>query len=85
MVTEVVNRPQCNSENIVKNGFAPNNGKQKYHSTMTADVKAEDHSPGGLHRRAQGGDPTTRLPGEIESARAQAYGRRIAHYGHQLP
>jgi hypothetical protein len=40
MITEVINRAHCNSEDIGKNGFAPNNGKQKYLSTMTADVKA---------------------------------------------
>jgi transposase-like protein len=30
MVTQVITCYHCDSQNIVKNGFAPNNGKQKY-------------------------------------------------------
>lgn len=40
MVTKVITCRHCGSGDVVKNGVAPNNGKQKYPSVTLAGVKA---------------------------------------------
>ncbi len=47
MVTEVISCPHCGSADIVKNGFAPNNGKQKYLCHECGRQSREDPSPNG--------------------------------------
>lgn len=46
MVTEVITCSHCGSDDIVKNGFAPN-GKQKYLCHTCARQSREDPSPNG--------------------------------------
>jgi len=47
MVTEVITCPHCTSEDVVKNGFAPNNGKQKYLCHACGRQSREDPSLNG--------------------------------------
>ena len=47
MVTEVIAWPHCGSNDVVKNGFAPNNGKQKYLCHTCRRQSREDPSPNG--------------------------------------
>lgn len=46
MVTKVITCPHCGSDDIVKNGFAPN-CKQKYLCHTCARQSREDPSPNG--------------------------------------
>ncbi len=47
MVTKVIICPHCGSDEVVKNGFAPNNGKQKYLCHACGRQSREDPSPNG--------------------------------------
>ena len=47
MVTETITRRHCGSADIVKNGLAPNNGKQKYLCHTCGRQSREDPSPNG--------------------------------------
>src|SRR5437868_3970756 len=47
MVIEVIYCRHCASDDIVKNGFAPNNGKQKYLCHACGRQSREDPSPNG--------------------------------------
>lgn len=47
MVTEVIYCRHCRSDNLVKNGFAPNNGKQKYLCHACGRQSREAPSPNG--------------------------------------
>jgi IS1 family transposase len=47
MVTKVITCPHCGSDDVVKNGFAPNNGKQKYLCHACGRQSREDPSPNG--------------------------------------
>ncbi len=47
MVTEVITCPHCGSDDVVKNGFSPNNGKQKYLCHACSRQSREDPSPNG--------------------------------------
>ncbi|MBA3423106.1 MAG: IS1 family transposase [Rubrobacter sp.] len=80
MVTQVITCPHCASDDVVKNGFAPNNAKQKYLCHACGRQSRQDPSPHGYTTERKG-DPS-RLPGAIEPARAQAHLRRLAHHGH---
>ena len=44
MVTKVITCHLCGSDDVVKNGFAPNNGKQKYLCHACARQSREDPS-----------------------------------------
>jgi transposase-like protein len=44
MVTEVITCRHCGSDDLVKNGFAPNNGKQKYLCHACGRQSREDPS-----------------------------------------
>ena len=46
MVTKVITCPHCGSDDVVKNGFAPN-GKQKYLCHACTRQSREDPSPNG--------------------------------------
>ena len=46
MVTKIVTCRHCDSENIIKNGIAPN-GKQKYRCKACKKQSREDPSPNG--------------------------------------
>jgi transposase-like protein len=45
MVTEVIYCRHCSSDNVVNNGVAPNNGKQKYLCHSCGRQSREDPSP----------------------------------------
>ena len=45
MVTEVITCRHCRSDDVVKNGFAPNNGKQKYLCHACGRQSRQDPSP----------------------------------------
>jgi transposase-like protein len=45
MVTEVIYCRHCGSDDLVKNGIAPNNGKQKYLCRACGRQSREDPSP----------------------------------------
>src|SRR5919112_1496500 len=47
MVTKVIACAHCGSDDVVKNGFAPNNGKQKYLCHACGPQSREDPSPNG--------------------------------------
>ncbi len=47
MVTEVITCPHCGSDDIVKNGFAPKSGKQKYLCHACGRQSRKDPSPNG--------------------------------------
>ncbi len=47
MVTEVIYCRHCGSGDLAKNGFAPNNGKQKYLCHACGRQSREDPSPNG--------------------------------------
>ena len=47
MVTEVIYCYHCGSDDVVKNGFAPNNGKQKYLCHACGRQSRQDPSPNG--------------------------------------
>ncbi len=47
MVIEVITCRHCGSDDVVKNGFAPNNGKQKYLCRACGRQSREDPSPNG--------------------------------------
>ncbi len=47
MVAQVITCRHCGSEDIVKNGFAPNNGKQKYLCRACERQSREEPSPNG--------------------------------------
>src|SRR3954467_15188434 len=47
MVTKVIACLHCGSDDVVKNGFAPNNGKQKYLCHACGRQSREDPSPNG--------------------------------------
>lgn len=47
MVTEVIYCRHCSSDDLVKNGFAPNNGKQKYLCRACGRQSREGPSPNG--------------------------------------
>jgi len=47
MVTKVITCRHCGSEGLVKNGFAPNNGKQKYLCRACGRQSRENPSPNG--------------------------------------
>ena len=47
MVTEVITCRHCRSDDVVKNGFAPNNGKQKYLCHACGRQSRQDPSPNG--------------------------------------
>jgi transposase-like protein len=47
MVTKVISCAHCGSDHVVKNGFAPNNGKQKYLCRECGRQSREDPSPKG--------------------------------------
>ena len=47
MVTEVIYCRHCGSDDVVKNGLAPNNGKQKYLCHACGRQSREDPSPNG--------------------------------------
>ncbi len=47
MVIEVITCRHCGSDDVVKNGFAPNNGKQKYLCHACGPQSREDPSPNG--------------------------------------
>jgi transposase-like protein len=44
MLTEIITCRHCGSDDVVKNGFAPNNGKQKYLCHACARQSREDPS-----------------------------------------
>jgi len=44
MVTEVITCPHCASDDLLKNGFAPNNAKQKYLSHACGCKSRQDPS-----------------------------------------
>ena len=47
MVTEVIYCRHCGSDDLVKNGFAPNNGKQRYLCRACGRQSRQDPSPNG--------------------------------------
>jgi transposase-like protein len=47
MVTQVIYCRHCGSDYIVKNGLAPNNGKQKYLCHACGRQSRQDPSPNG--------------------------------------
>jgi transposase-like protein len=47
MVTETIACRHCDSTDIVKNGLAPNNGKQRYLCRACARQSRRDPSPNG--------------------------------------
>jgi transposase-like protein len=47
MVIEVLTCRHCGSDDVVKNGVAPNNGKQKYLCRVCRRQSREDPSPNG--------------------------------------
>jgi transposase-like protein len=47
MVTEVIYCRHCSSDDLIKNGFAPNNAKQKYLCRACGRQSREDPSPNG--------------------------------------
>ncbi len=47
VITEVISWPHRGSDDVVKNGFAPNNGKQKYLCRSCGRQSREDPSPNG--------------------------------------
>ena len=47
MVTEVIHCRHCGSNDLVKNGIAPNNGKQKYLCRACGRQSRKDPSPNG--------------------------------------
>jgi transposase-like protein len=47
MVTEVITCRRCGSDDVLKNGFAPNNGKQKYLCRACGRQSRQNPSPNG--------------------------------------
>ena len=47
MVTEVIHCRHCSTDDVVKNGIAPNNGKQKYLCHACGPQSRQDPSPNG--------------------------------------
>jgi transposase-like protein len=47
MVTQVIYCRHCGSDDLVKNGVAPNNGKQKYPCHACGRQSRQDPSPNG--------------------------------------
>ena len=47
MVTEVIHCRHCGSNDLVKNGIAPNNAKQKYLCRACGPQSRKDPSPNG--------------------------------------
>jgi transposase-like protein len=47
MVTKVITCRHCGSDHVVKNGFAPNNGKQKYLCHACGRQSRQDPSHNG--------------------------------------
>ncbi len=54
MVTEVIYCYHCGSDDLVKNGFAPNNGKQKHLCRACGRQSREDPSPNGYTKEREG-------------------------------
>ena len=47
MVTEVIHCRHCSTDDVVKNGIAPNNGKQKYLCHACTRQSRQNPSPNG--------------------------------------
>ena len=81
MVTKVITCRHCGSDDVVKNGIAPNNGKQKYLCHACGPQSREDPSPNGYTTERKEEIPA-RLPGAFEPAWTQAHLRRLANNGY---
>ncbi len=63
MVTKVITCPHYGSDEVVKNGFAPN-GKQKHLCDACGRQSREDPSPNGYTQERK--EDLARLPGTLE-------------------
>jgi transposase-like protein len=54
MVTKTISCRHCSSTDLVKNGLAPNNGKQRYLCRACGRQSREDPSPNGYTEERKG-------------------------------